>query len=90
MGVEFEEYFKIFIKNLIIEIIDFDLRKNVSLSDRDRKEILRKVSAKLDSIIEEIMRELRKENILRPDMLKDETVSSKVREIITRVLERHF
>lgn len=90
MGVEFEEYFKIFIKNLIIEIIDFDLRKNVSLSDRDRKEILRKVSAKLDSIIEEIMRELRKENILRPDMLKDETVSSKVREIITRVLKRHF
>lgn len=88
--VEFKEFFRIFIKNLIIEIINLNLEKNTNLSNKDKEEVLKKVHDKLIPVIEEIVEELEKENLLKPDILEDETKVYKVRKIIIEILRRYF
>jgi len=90
MEVEFEEFFRVFLRNLIMEIINFDLKKNVLLSDKEKEAVLREVRAKLNTIIDEIVEELKEENMLRPNILKDEDMSSRVQRIIVEVLRKHF
>ena len=73
-----------------MEIINFDLKKNVLLSDKEKEAVLREVRAKLNTIIDEIVEELKEENMLRPNILKDEDMSSRVQRIIVEVLRKHF